>query len=127
MELDRLLDLVADSEDRVERSHGLLENHGYAVSPHLPDPIRVEAQEVHSLKLSPPLNQLARRHGDKLQQGHIRLAPGVSAQERRGASLPRCLYRPQAASRPGRGIWKPTSCRKREPGSRGQSPALSKA
>src|SRR4030042_2309522 len=74
MELDRLLDLVADGEDRVERSHGLLEDHGDAVSPHLPDLVRVEAQEVHSLKLSPPLNQLARRHGDKLQQGHCRNA-----------------------------------------------------
>ena len=69
MQAERLADLEADREGRVERGHRLLEDHPDAVAAHVPHRALVERQQVLALEQDAPALDRRRRHR---QQPHDR-------------------------------------------------------
>ena len=74
--------LAADGKHRVERGHGLLENHGNSLAPDLSDPFLAQVQKVLVLEKNLPLD-LCRRAAQKLENGkggHALPAPALADQ-----------------------------------------------
>src|SRR3972149_5428105 len=69
VELQRLRDLLADGEHRVEGGHGLLKDHGDAVAAHLAQLIVVELQDVVAVEEHFTGDDAARRDGGEPKEG----------------------------------------------------------
>ena len=69
VQLERLGQLPADREHRVQRRHRLLEDHRDAVAADLADLVLVQLQEVFALEEDFAGDDVARRDGDEPQEG----------------------------------------------------------
>jgi hypothetical protein len=69
VETNHLAHLIAHGEDRVERGHGLLKDHGNPVAPDLTHPGFGVAQKVFSLEPDLAADDLSGRLGNELDDG----------------------------------------------------------
>jgi len=68
MNLNRLGELAANGEHRVQRGHGLLENHGHLTSTHLAHRLLVQSQQIAALKQHLATDDTAGRRHDESHQ-----------------------------------------------------------
>src|SRR5208283_2711281 len=89
----RLRNLLADAHDRVEGSHGLLENHGHARSAKQPQLLRRQSGQVHGRPVAILKNDFARDRdfGNSI----VRSRTSSSARTKSMVSAPRLLLRPR--------------------------------
>ena len=69
MQDHHLLDLVPDRQQRVQRCHRFLEDHGDLAAPHRPHLVIRELQQVGAIHLYAARGDLPGRHGDQPHQG----------------------------------------------------------
>ena len=66
----RLGELVAHRQHRVQGGHRVLEDESHPGSPHAPQFVRVEADQVFPVETGPAGHDLGRRHGQELEHRH---------------------------------------------------------
>ena len=82
----RLRHLSPNGQDRVERGHGLLEDHGNLTPPYLAKALRIKINEIPALEHNPICNSLPRRRWDQPQdtEGGYTLAAARLSHEPQG-------------------------------------------
>ena len=81
MQLERLGDLTADREHRVEARHGVLKDHRDVVPADPADLVIVHLEDVRTIEHDRALHDLARRHRDEAHEresGHGLAAAGLA-------------------------------------------------
>ena len=61
-------DLLSDGQDRIQRGHWLLKDHGDVTPPDVPDPLLIQVQKIGAIKEDLPLD-LGRRTWQKPEDG----------------------------------------------------------
>ena len=68
VQFQRLGDLAPDGEHRIERGHGILEDHGDAVAANVPQLILTQLEQIAPVKPDFPVNNLAGRLGNQANE-----------------------------------------------------------
>ena len=68
VQFQRLGDLAADGEHRIERGHGILEDHGDAVAANVPQLILTQLEQIAPVKPDFAVNNLAGRLGNQANE-----------------------------------------------------------
>ena len=72
MQSQRFCNLLANTQDRVERSHGFLENHGDFFCPQIAHGLRIRLHQVLLFKPYLTLGNASGWHCQKFHDGHGR-------------------------------------------------------
>ena len=72
MELNTLGNLISHRHNRVQRRHGVLENHGHIIATHMFQFLRGHLQNILALQINLTALNHPRRVGNQIQDGHGR-------------------------------------------------------